>query len=165
VNNLSEQSVTISSGDMLKKTVIGPLQKIDFTLPVTQDRTGVPLLVEGAAGAKPATKIFGLVRGGGQELKLSPLEKADVTATTTATAGEGQGIFSITVSPKDARVYLDDQQIQAGEVPVSSDDNHKLRAEADGYKTYEQYYRVGQGKTKSIDILLVREQKKKSGFF
>jgi serine/threonine protein kinase len=164
VVNAGDQAVAVSSGDLIRKTVIGPMQRIDFTLAAEKDQPGLPLLVEGQ-GRKPASKVFGVVMGGGQEVKIGPLEKADAGAQVEeAAATTGKGTFQISVSPKDARIYLDDEEVQAGDITVSSDENHKIRIEAPGYKTYEQYYRVGAGKTKSIDILLVREQKKK-GFF
>lgn len=156
VANASAQALTVSSGDTLRKTIIPPAQRLDFTLPAPAQKLPVALLAEGGEGLKPRTVTFELVPGGGSEMVLVALEKADMepTGAKQPAAGAETGIFRISVSPKAARILLDGQEVQPGDLTVSSDDNHKLRVEAPGYQTYEQSYRVPTGKTKTIDILL-----------
>ncbi|MFH0907380.1 MAG: protein kinase [bacterium] len=167
VANQAGHNLTLSSGDVLKKTVLAPAQRVDITLPATDVKTGAPFLIEGGEGYKPRTKVVALVGGGSEELALTSLEAVEPEKTTVPTAetqAADMGTFRITVSPKTARILLDEQEIQAGDITVSSDDNHKLHVEAPGYETYDQSYRVGAGKVKTIDILMTKE-KKKSGFF
>ncbi len=165
--NQSQQILTVSSGEILRKTVIAPGQRLDISLAARSDNAGAPFVIEGGEGYKPRTKIVGLVSGGGLELALNALEPAEVEkipVKTAETEANETGVFQISVSPRTAIVSVDGAVVDQGNLTVSSEDNHKLHVEAPGYQTYEQYYRVGTGKTKTIDILLTKE-KKKSGFF
>ena len=64
------------------------------------------------------------------------------------------------MSPKTANILVDGKPAAAGRTEVTPNENHKLSVECEGYKPVQQYYRVGAGETRKIDILLEREAKK-----
>jgi len=74
----------------------------------------------------------------------------------------GPGVFRITTTPRDARVFVDGQPVQGGQIAVDPKRTHKVRVELKGYETDERYYRVGPGEEKVIDVLL-RKEKKRGG--
>ena len=179
VINESGQAITVNSANIIKDTKMAPGNRLDFSLSVKKEGTEIDVLLQGPEGTKPRKESVKLVGGSGQEIKLAALQtapdqkavkqesKAGEEAKPASTgektvAPEKIGTLLISVNPKNATIYLDEARVEAGELQVSSDINHRVKVEAQGYLTFEQYYRVNAGKTKRVEILL---EKKKASFF
>lgn len=156
--NGAPQALTVVAGDAIRRTVLPAGQRLDFTIPGSAASTAVTLEVSAGEGWLPRSNVVDVVGGRALELVLQPLEKAAV-APVPAVANSAGGVLRISISPKAARVWVDDQEVQPGDVAVSSGENHTVRAEAPGCVTYEQSYRVQPGKTRAIDILLERKKR------
>jgi len=95
-------------------------------------------------------------------------EKADQEsrrqAEAAALAAAAPGELEIAVTPREARVFVDDQPLTEATIKVTPGVNHKVRIELEGYETYEQYHRVKSGESKYIDVPLIKV-KKKGGFW
>lgn len=66
----------------------------------------------------------------------------------------------ISISPKTAALLLDDKPVEAGQLEITPNENHKVVASCPGYKPVQQYYKARPGETRKIDILLEKEPKK-----
>ena len=182
VINESGQPVTVNSANIIKDTKMAPGNRLDFSLSVKKEGTEIEVLLQGPEGTQPRKENVKLTGGSAREIKVvalasehptpdqkaqQPEPKAGEETKAAPTAGAADtsaktGILLISVVPKNATILLDGEQIEAGELQVSSDINHKLKVEAPGFITFEQYYRVNTGKTKRVEILL---EKKKASFF
>ncbi len=184
--NRSGGAVQVSSQDYLKeKVALADDETKEWLFPLAGEQATVSLLIEGDTRTRPRTEVVKMTASGASQQIIGALEKAEVaqpvkppapmptpapapapTPTLTpdpkpAPAGATEKAFlEISVSPRTARIHVDDQAVEMGRITVTANDNHKVTVELPGYKPIQQYYRVKPGETRKIDILLEKEAKK-----
>ena len=170
--NQSGQSLKVSGPELKDKVTLDKGATRDVELVVHSANVAASLLVEGDAESRPRNESVMLVGAGGQELILKALDKIVVAApaivpsvTPPAAVAKpvvpaGKGMLMITVVPRMATLMVDGNIVKAGNLEVTSGENHKVQVEASGYKPCLQYYRVKAGETRKIEIFLEKAAKK-----
>ena len=172
--NQSGQSLRISGQELKDKVTLDKGETREFEIPVRSANVSASVLIEGDAGSKSRIETVTLTGGGGRELNLKSLEKAEVVVAPVTPAGSatppvtpmapvaagGKGMLTITVIPRMATLMVDGNIIKVGSIEVTPDENHKVFVEAQGYKPCLQYYRVRKGENRKVEIFLEKAVKK-----